>query len=180
MSIGTLIWHDGTRWGSTGRSTVPYRCTIDVRTHTGPYGVPTGPLEPRRDPTGPRRIPGGTIGPRLIGASLVWAALQIIFVKLKNKSDLGQTWPGTPNQGPGTPNQACRFRNFFLGPIPELFSASCSPHFQEIQKIMSTQLTQHYLLHFQEIQQTMSTKTQTWHSWLRQECQVWVFVDIVC
>ena len=27
---------------------------------------------------------------------------------------------------PGTPNQASRFRNFFLGPIPELFSASCS------------------------------------------------------
>ena len=34
---------------------------------------------------------------------------------------------------PGTPNQACSFRNFFLGPIPELVSASCSPHFQEIQ-----------------------------------------------
>ena len=41
-------------------------------------------------------------------------------------------------------NQACRFRNFFLGPIPELFSASFSPHFQEIQKIMSTQLTLHF------------------------------------
>ena len=33
---------------------VPYQCTIDVRTHTGPYGVPTGPLEPHRDPTVPR------------------------------------------------------------------------------------------------------------------------------
>ena len=31
--------HVVTRRGSTGRSTVPYRCTIDVRTHTGPYGL---------------------------------------------------------------------------------------------------------------------------------------------
>ena len=66
--------HVVTRRGSTGRSTVPYRCTIDVRTHTGPYGVPTGPPGPRRDPTGPRRTAGGTVGPRLIGASPVWAA----------------------------------------------------------------------------------------------------------
>ena len=62
-------------------------------------------------------------------------------------------------------NQACRFRNFFLGPIPELCSARSSPHFQEVQKTMSIQLTQHNLLHFQETQQIMSTKTQTWHSW---------------
>ena len=47
---------------------------MDVRTHTGPYGVPTGPLRARRDPTGPRRTAGGTIGPRLIGAAPVWAA----------------------------------------------------------------------------------------------------------
>ena len=65
------------------------------------------------------------------------------------------------------PNQACRFRNFFLGPIPELFSASVSSHFQEIGKIMSTQLTRHYFLHFQELHEIMSTKTQTWHSWLK-------------
>ena len=74
VSIGTLIWHDRTRRGSTDRSTVPYWCTIDVRTHTGPYGVPTGPPGARRDPTGPRRTAGGTVGPRLIGASPVWAA----------------------------------------------------------------------------------------------------------
>ncbi len=43
VSVGTLIWPDGTRRGSTDRSTVPYRCTIDVRTNTGPHGVPTGP-----------------------------------------------------------------------------------------------------------------------------------------
>ena len=74
VSVGTLIRHDGTRWGSTDRPTVPHRCTIDVRTHTGPSGVPTGPPGPRRDPTGPRRTAGGTVGPRLIGASPVWAA----------------------------------------------------------------------------------------------------------
>ena len=32
-----------------------------------------------------------------------------------------QVWAKT---WPGTPNQASRFWNFFLGPIPELFSAS--------------------------------------------------------
>ena len=74
VSVGTLIWHDRTRRGSTDRSTVPYWCTIDVRTHTGPYGVPTGPPGPHRDPTDPRRTAGGTVGPRLIGASPVWAA----------------------------------------------------------------------------------------------------------
>ena len=60
--------------GSTDRSTVPCWCMIDVQTHTGPSGVPTGPPGARRDPTGPRRTPGGTVGPRFIGASPVWAA----------------------------------------------------------------------------------------------------------
>ena len=71
--------HVVTRWGSTGRLTVPYRCTIDVWTHMGPYGVPTGPPEARRDPTGPRRhrrtplnrrLPG-LGGPQLLLASAV-------------------------------------------------------------------------------------------------------------
>ena len=66
--------HVVTRRGSTGRLTVPYGCTIDVRTHTGPYGGPMGPPGPRRYPTGPRRTAGGTVGPRLIGASPVWVA----------------------------------------------------------------------------------------------------------
>ena len=74
VSVGTLFWHDGTRRGSTDRSTVPYRCTIDVRTPWARHGVPTGPPEARWDPTDPRRTPGGTVGPRLIGASPVWAA----------------------------------------------------------------------------------------------------------
>ena len=34
-----------------------------------------------------------------------------------------------PHDSQFIPNQACRFRNFFLGPIPELFSARFSPHF---------------------------------------------------
>ena len=69
-----LFWHDGTRRGSTDRSTGPYRCTIDVRTPWARHGVPTGPQGPRRDPTDPRRTAGGTVGPRFIGASPVWAA----------------------------------------------------------------------------------------------------------
>ena len=74
VSVGTLFWHDGTRRGSTDRSTGPYRCTIDVRTPWARHGVPTGPLGPRRAPTDPRRTAGGTVGPRFIGASPVWAA----------------------------------------------------------------------------------------------------------
>ena len=66
--------HVVTRRGSTGRSIVLYLCTIDVRTHTGPYGVSTGALGARWDLTGPRRTAGGTVGPCLIGASPVWAA----------------------------------------------------------------------------------------------------------
>ena len=34
VSVGTLIWHDRTRRGSTDRSTVLYRCTIDVLVRT--------------------------------------------------------------------------------------------------------------------------------------------------
>ena len=56
---------------------------------------------------------------------------------------------------PGTPNQPCRFRNFFLGPIPELCSARFSSHFQEIPKIMSTQLALCYFWHFQEMLENM-------------------------
>ena len=59
--------HVVTRRGSTGRSTILYRCTIDVRTHTGPYGVPTGPPGPHRDPTGLLPTAGGIVGLRLIG-----------------------------------------------------------------------------------------------------------------
>ena len=55
VSVGTLFWHDGTQQGSTDRSSVLYWCTIDVRTHTGTYGGPTGSPTPHRDPTGPRR-----------------------------------------------------------------------------------------------------------------------------
>ena len=66
VSVGTLFWHDGTRRGSTDRLTVQYWCTIDVRTHTGPSGVPTGPPWARRDPTDLRRTAGGTVGPRLM------------------------------------------------------------------------------------------------------------------
>ena len=58
----------------TGRPTVPYWCTIDVRTPWARHGVLTGPPGPRRDPTDHRRTPGGTVGPPLIGASPVWAA----------------------------------------------------------------------------------------------------------
>ena len=39
----------------TGRSTVPYWCTIDVRTPWARHSVPTGPPGPRRAPTAARR-----------------------------------------------------------------------------------------------------------------------------
>ena len=84
----------------------------------------------------------------------------LMFLARLENQVWAKTWPETSNQ-------ASRFRNFFLGPIPELFSASCSSHFQEIGKIMSTQLTRHCFLHFQEMLEIMSAQTQTWHSWRR-------------
>ena len=61
----------------------------------------------------------------------------LMFLARLENQVWAKTWPGTPNQ-------ASRFRNFFLGPIPKLFSASCSPHIQEIQKIMSNPLTRRF------------------------------------
>ena len=67
VSVGTWFWHDRTRWGSTDRSTAPYRCTIHVRIHTGPYGVPRGTPGVCQDPTGPRRHRGTLLNRSLTG-----------------------------------------------------------------------------------------------------------------
>ena len=80
VSVGNLIWHDRTRRGSTDRSTVPYRCTIDVRTHTGPYGDPTGPPGPRRDLMGPRRTPLNRSLPGLGGPQLLLAQPRLLVI----------------------------------------------------------------------------------------------------
>ena len=69
VSVRTPIWHDGTRRVSTGRSTVPYRCTIDVRTPWARLGVPTGRLGPLRAPTDTRRPAAGTVRMIFIGGS---------------------------------------------------------------------------------------------------------------
>ena len=45
------IWPDRTRPAPRDHSTVPYRCTIDIRTHTGPYRILTCPSGTQRDPT---------------------------------------------------------------------------------------------------------------------------------
>ena len=47
------IWPDGTRRALTDHSTVPYQCTTDIRTYTGPYGTPTYPDRTWQDPTQP-------------------------------------------------------------------------------------------------------------------------------
>ena len=47
------IWPDGTRRALTDHSTVPYQCTTDIRTDTGPYGTLTYPDRTQRDPTQP-------------------------------------------------------------------------------------------------------------------------------
>ena len=44
----------------TGRPTVPYLCTMDVRTHCAFHGVPTGLPGPRRGLTAARRPVGGS------------------------------------------------------------------------------------------------------------------------
>ena len=52
-------------------------------------------------------------------------------------------------------NQACRFRNFFLGPIPEFSFERFLPNNREMPKIMSTQLTLRYFTAFQEMHENM-------------------------
>ena len=37
-------WSEVTRQALTDHSTVPYQCTIDIRTHTGPYGTLKNPV----------------------------------------------------------------------------------------------------------------------------------------
>ena len=79
-----------------------------------------------------------------------------------------RSWPNlAPNTQPGAPNPqpGLQVPALLSGPHSRTFSASVSPHVQEFQKIMSTQLTQHYFLHFQELHEILSTKNQTWHSW---------------
>ena len=51
----------------TGRPTVPYWCTLDVRTFWAFHGVPTGPPGPRWAPTGPRRTAGRSVRLIFIG-----------------------------------------------------------------------------------------------------------------
>ena len=60
--------------GSLDCPVLVHKNKIDVRTHVAPYGVPMGLRGPRRDTTDPQRTAGGTVGPRFIGASPVWAA----------------------------------------------------------------------------------------------------------
>ena len=72
--------------GSIDRSTVPYRCTIDVRTPWARHGVPTGPPEPRRDPfngppadrRGHRRTPFNRRLPGLGGPPLLLASASVL------------------------------------------------------------------------------------------------------
>ena len=55
VSVRTLIWHDGTRRGSTGRSTVP----IGVQLMYGPIRDPTASPRALRGLVGTQRTPGG-------------------------------------------------------------------------------------------------------------------------
>ena len=69
-----------------------------------------------------------------------------------------KTWLGLdfevragPRLGPGPPTRPADSGTFCLGRILELFSASFSPHFQEIAKIMSTLLTRRNFGYFLEM-----------------------------
>ena len=116
---------DRTRRVLADRSTVPYRCTIDVRTHTGPSGVPTGPPGPCRDPTDPRRTAGGTVGPRFIGASPVWAARSSywrqpwLLHEFKEMLDLTSAF--TPSRKIASETELIKNLQFVMNVIPDLF-----------------------------------------------------------
>ena len=50
------IWPDRARRAPTDHSTVPYQCTTEVRTYTGPYGTLTYPDGTQWDPTQPIKL----------------------------------------------------------------------------------------------------------------------------
>ena len=123
VSVGTLIWHDGTRQGSTDRLTVPYWCTIDVRTPWARHGVPTGPPGPRRDPTAAWRPAGGTVrlifigapgvgGPQLLLAQPRLLVIEASKAKLQRQQDCkaiqrhAETAPSAPKSSIPTPAQS--------------------------------------------------------------------------
>ena len=111
-------------------------------------------------------FPGGLRPPRppFKSATVAASARQVRTLErsrpLSRPPGVGSTWSMVWPDNQVIPRPAYRFRNFFLGPISELFSARFPLHFQEFQQIMSTPRTQRNLWHFQEIQQIMSTKTQ--------------------
>ena len=79
--------HVVTRRGSTGRSTVPYRCTIDVQTHMGPSDGPTRPPGAPSEPDGPpadrrrhRRTPFNRGLPGLGGPQLLLAQPRLLVI----------------------------------------------------------------------------------------------------
>ena len=75
-----------------------------------------GPLERVRPiPNAPERSWHAS-GPSFTPNGRFWTHFGpfLMFLARLENQVWAKTWPGTPNQ-------ACRFRNFFLGPIPELF-----------------------------------------------------------
>ena len=63
---------------------------IGARLMFGPPGHATASPRALPGPVGPRRAPGGTVGPRLIGASPVWAARNSYW---RQPVLLYQSWP---------------------------------------------------------------------------------------
>ena len=63
----------------------------------------------------------------------------LIFLARLENQVWAKTWTGTRDQ-------ACKFRNFLLGPIPELFWTLCLPKDREMREIMSGPLRQECLV----------------------------------
>ena len=60
--------------GPDGARRVARLSRIGAQLMYGPPGHATASPQALRRPVGTQRTPGGTVGPRLIGASLVWAS----------------------------------------------------------------------------------------------------------
>ena len=131
---------------------IPMGCGIPgaARAHFFTFFAGDGPLEwVRPIPKAPERSWHAS-GPSFRPNRRFWThfgPFLMFLARLEN-----QVWA---KLGPEPPTKPPDSGFFFLGPIPELFPANILLHFQEMPKIMSTQLTLRYCWHFQEMLENM-------------------------
>ena len=125
-----------------------------------PRTAPWSGLDPSRPlRTGPDMLPD-RFSPQTIDSGPIWGHFLCFWPNLKIRS--GPNLARNPNQEPRSPNQACRFRNFFLGPR-NANSVFCRHtgnfmQFLEMHKMMLAELGRHPFLNFLDMRRKTCRK----------------------